>query len=336
MNTSSDKKIEKPKIIQALKSGFNTIANKPYLMVPPILLDLFLWFGPAWRVDSFFRPMIQSFSRLPGMNSAEYAELYENFQAIWTDFFTNLNLARSLHTIPIGVPSLIVSKQPFLNPIGKPLVFNLDTNAGVLGLWLIFLLVGFFLGSWYFNNISNQVVELHSEKERGIKGLLRAYLQIILMPILILIILLIVSIPLLLLMGVITLISPAIGQVVLLAFSFILIWVILPLVFTPHGIFLYKQNLISAMMTSINVVKTSMSQTTWFILSAFVMIEGLNFLWLSPAVDNWFLIVGIFGHAFIVSAVVAASFHYFLDATAFTQSVMNEKMISVKNNVIKS
>ena len=89
------------------------------------------------------------------------------------------------------------------------------------------------------------------------------------------------------------------------------------------------------MMTSISVVKTSMSQTTWFLLAAFILIEGMNYLWTSPSVDNWFLMVGIFGHAFVVSAVTAASFHYFLDATAYTQSIMNKKMTAVENRVNK-
>jgi hypothetical protein len=336
MNTSSENKIKRPKIIDALKAGFNTIANKPYLMIPPILLDLFLWFGPAWRVDSFFRPMIQSFSSLPGIDNPEYAELFESFQSIWTDIFSSLNLARSIRTIPIGVPSLIISKPPFLNPLGSPVVFNLDSSGSIISLWLIFLLVGFFLGSLYFNNISNQIVDIHSDKDRGIKGLFTAYLQVILMPIFILVILLIASIPLVLILGAISLISPAVSQFIFLMLGFVLLWIILPLIFTPHGIFLYKQNLISAMMTSISVVRTSMSQTTWFIFSAFVLIEGLNYLWSSPTVHNWFLIVGIFGHAFIASAVIAASFHYFLDATAFTQSVMNKKMMPIKESMNKS
>lgn len=294
-------------------------------MILPILLDLFLWFGPTWRVDSFFRPIIQAVSELPVPDSSDYVELYENFQSIWTDIFANINLARTLRTLPIGVPSLMVSKPPFLNPLGKPLAFNIDSSLGVLGMWLIFLLIGFFLGSFYYDSISKQVVTTYSEKDHGIKTLLRAYFQIILMPIFLLVILLIISIPLMLIISVITLISPAASQFFMLLVSFLLFWVVLPLIFTPHGIFLYKQNLISAMMTSISVVKTSMSQTTWFIVAAFALIEGMNYLWRTPSVDNWFLIIGIFGHAFITSAVVAASFYYFLDATAFTQSVMNKK-----------
>lgn len=333
MNTSSDNKIEKPKIIQAIKSGFNTIANKPYLMIPPILLDLFLWFGPAWRVDSFFRPILQGFSNLPGVNSAEYRELFENFQSTWMEVFSNLNLTRTLRTLPIGIPSLITLKQPFQNPLGKPVVFDLESGFEVIGLWIIFLMLGFFLGSMYFNNISKQIVDIHNENEGSFKSFLRTYLQIILMPVLILIILLIVSMPLLLIMSIISVFSPAVSQFLLITIGFLLLWTILPLVFTPHGIFLYKQNLISAMMTSINVVKTSMTQTTWFVLAAFVLNEGMNYLWTSPSVDNWFLMVGIFGHAFVVSAIIAASFYYFLDATSYTQSIMNKRLMIVKNSV---
>jgi uncharacterized membrane protein YdcZ (DUF606 family) len=76
------------------------------------------------------------------------------------------------------------------------------------------------------------------------------------------------------------------------------------------------------MMTSIKVVRVSMGQTTWFLLLAIVLIEGMDYLWRKPPVDNWFLAIGIFGHAFVVSGVIAASFHYFLDATKFTQTIM--------------
>jgi hypothetical protein len=37
------------------------------------------------------------------------------------------------------------------------------------------------------------------------------------------------------------------------------------------------------------------------------------------------LLIGILGHAFIVSSVIASSFHYFLDATKFTQTILNKQ-----------
>jgi uncharacterized membrane protein YdcZ (DUF606 family) len=82
------------------------------------------------------------------------------------------------------------------------------------------------------------------------------------------------------------------------------------------------------MMTSISVVRTSMGQTSIFIILSFVLMQGMDYLWRSPSVDDWFLFVGILGHAFIVSAVIASSFHYFIDATKFTQSIMNKQIDS--------
>jgi hypothetical protein len=325
MNTSSEKKFDQPSIIQALLAGFNTIANRPDLILIPIALDLFLWFGPAWRVDSLFAPFLQNLTNLPGVGTGELLPIFENYQVILQDILENFNLAVSLRTLPIGVPSLMVSKPSFLNPIGHPLTFSLDSSSHFFGMWLFFILAGYFLGSLYFLNISKQIIGFNQDK---LKSLLKSFFQIILLPVLIVLIMLILSIPLIFVVALVSMISPAISQFILtLAFIFF-VWAIMPLIFTPHGIFLYKQNLLAAMITSIKVVRISMGKTIWFILFSYLMVEGLNYLWRSPTVDNWFLMVGILGHAFIVSAIIAASFHYFIDATKFSQSVINQSLKS--------
>ncbi len=146
MNTSSDIKIEKPKVIQALLSGFNVIANKPYLILLPVLLDLFLWFGPGWRVDEYFKPLIQSFSSLPGLNTPEYVEIVQAFQTFWQDLLSQFNLAVTLSTLPIGVPSLMTGEGTFTNPLGNPTVFELTSNLQIIAIWLIFVAIGYSLG----------------------------------------------------------------------------------------------------------------------------------------------------------------------------------------------
>ena len=321
MNTSSDNDIQKPKIIQALKAGFDTIANHPYLILFPILLDLFLWFGPSWRVDAFFQPLIDNLDLLAGINGADIDQLLESYQAFWQDLGANFDLALSLRTLPIGVPSLMVSKPSFLNPLGHPLVFSLDSSFQVLFFLGFFLLIGYFFGSVYFSNISDQIIQ--GQKKKGEMTFLKTFLQIILMPLILLTLFVVLSIPLMFILGLVTMVSPAMGQLMIFLGGAILLWVLMPLVFTPHCIFLYRQNLIAAMMTSISVVKTSMGKTAWFLILSFIIIEGMDMLWRTPDVDNWFLLVGILGHAFIVTAIIAASFHYFLDATRFTQSILN-------------
>lgn len=326
MNTSSDKKIQQPSIIQALLSGFNTVANKPYLMILPILLDLFLWFGPAWRVDQLFNPILQSLTGLPGLENPEYSQLLEELQSAWQTVLTNFDLAVTLRTLPIGVPSLIASKPAFSNPLGVSPVFSLDSNSQVLGLLFVFLLIGYILGSLYFKNISNQII--HPVNNHGFKNFLKTFSQIVLMPIIIILIFLIVGIPIVFIFSVITVLFPGLSNFIFIVLGMLFIWNLIPLIFTPHGIFLYKLSLFPAMMTSIHVVRVSMGKTAWFLLSSVILIQGLNYLWQTPPADNWFLMVGIFGHAFVVSAVIAASFHYFIDATKFSQTLLSQQMKS--------
>lgn len=324
MNTSSENKITKPAIITAFIAGFNTIANKPYLIIIPVLLDLFFWFGPSWRIVGFFQPYLQSLTTVPVFQTPEYADMLKNIQAIWAEIIANFNFALTIKTLPIGVPSLMVTKPAFTNPLGSTPTFDLESNLQVIGFWVLFLMVGFFLANVYFQNISKQIIA--STSEEGYKSWLRTFSQLVLIPIVFVIILLILSIPVLLLITVITIFSQAISTFMFLIIGLIILWILMPLIFTPHAIYLYRQNLVSAMMTSIKVVRVSMSQTAWFLLLSFILIEGMDYLWRRPPVDNWFLAVGIFGHAFVVSGVIAASFHYFLDATKFTQTVINTKM----------
>lgn len=324
MNTSSDINIEKPKIIQALLAGFNTIANKPYLIILPILLDLFLWFGPGWRVDNVFKPVIDSLQTFPGLDTTEYANIIGDLQISWQELLANFNLAVILRTFPIGVPSLMASKTPFINPLGHTTVTFLNTDGQVLWLTLLFLALGITLGNLYMQKISQQVMQ--NDQKTDIKTFLKSLIQAILMPVALSIILLLICIPVLFILGLVMMISPAVSQFLTSLALLVIIWVLLPLIFTPHGIFLYKQNLIAAMMTSISVVRMSMAKTAWFILASYVIVEGLDYLWRSPGTDNWFLLVGILGHAFIVSAIIAASFHYFIDATKFSQTVMNKQL----------
>ena len=48
----------------------------------------------------------------------------------------------------------------------------------------------------------------------------------------------------------------------------------------------------------------------------------LEFLWAIPADNSWLALVGIFGHAFITTALLASSFIYYHDMTTWLQTVL--------------
>ena len=62
--------------------------------------------------------------------------------------------------------------------------------------------------------------------------------------------------------------------------------------------------------------------TSLFILSILVISEGLDILWRVPSENSWLTLVGVGGHAFITSALLASSFIYYRDADKWTQGTL--------------
>jgi hypothetical protein len=129
---------------------------------------------------------------------------------------------------------------------------------------------------------------------------------------------------------VLTLVSPALASgaaFLMLVFSF---WLIVPLFFTPHGIFIRRQNAFSSIHTSLRMARFTLPTSAMFVFSVFVLSTGLNYLWGVPSSNSWMLIVGIAGHAFITTSLLAASFAYYRDMNAWLQMVFEN--LQQKNN----
>jgi hypothetical protein len=59
-----------------------------------------------------------------------------------------------------------------------------------------------------------------------------------------------------------------------------------------------------------------------FLLVFVIINTGMNFLWNTPADNSWWMLVGIAGHAFVSSALLAASFIYYRDINAWLTAVL--------------
>jgi hypothetical protein len=134
--------------------------------------------------------------------------------------------------------------------------------------------------------------------------------------------LMIVFIPIWIFSQFITLISPGFVNVALIVVGIFIIWLMLPLVFSAHGIFVEHRSFFQSILISIRMVRFYLPGAGLFILIAILINYGLNLLWNSPPVDSWFLLIGIIGHAFIASAVLAATFVYYQGGLRWMREVM--------------
>ena len=117
------------------------------------------------------------------------------------------------------------------------------------------------------------------------------------------------------------LLSPVLANIVILVISFLSFWLIVPLFFMPHGIFMKKQNAFYSIYSSLRMIRFSLPTSGVFVVSVFLLSRGLDVLWSVPKDDSWLTLVGFAGHAFITTALLAASFVYYRDMTDWLQNV---------------
>jgi hypothetical protein len=124
--------ITPPRIIPSFVAGFNAIANHIYLILFPVLLDVFLWFGPLVRIKNLVQPVFENaLQQMAGAYPADTVAMLQTSKDAIIQFFEHFNLFFLLRTYPVGVPSLLVGIAPLTNPLGNISIKELVTNSQV-------------------------------------------------------------------------------------------------------------------------------------------------------------------------------------------------------------
>jgi hypothetical protein len=310
MNQSQTIHTAPPKLIQAFTAGFNTVASRAYLLLLPIGVDLLLWFGPRLRLQGLLGPLVDESSRaLQEFNSGDMASRLEVVRQIWGEVLTRFNLVSFIRTFPIGVPSLLASQSPLENPLGLAPVIEINSSLAALGFLLLILSVGFLLGCLYFNLLARSTAD--GKIAFDLRNFSHQVILTFMLTVGLIMLLIVLSLPGLLLLSVFAVLSPNLADIAMIAVVFILLWLLVPLVFTPHGIYSGQRNLLVAVATSVRLVRFFLPGTGIFLMFAILISQGLDILWRVPPAHSWLTLVGIFGHAFIYTSVLAASFIYF-------------------------
>lgn len=321
-----------PGVIGALRAGFDVVASHVILIVLPLLVDVFLWLGPRLSVEKLLGPLYRAAFEQAQIELASPVEAgrLTQLQTIFNELLAHFNLVSlvtRLQTFPIGISSLMAKLRPIDSPLGEQPILSVSSGWWMLAYMFLLVVIGWVAGGLYFRWVSGTVL---GEQDAGISPL-RAIVQTFLLSIIWTVMLIGISIPILILLMVFTLINPALASgaaFLILLFSF---WFIVPLYFTPHGIFIRKQNAFHSIYTSLRMARFTLPTSAMFVFSVFILSTGLNYLWSVPEPDSWMLAIGIAGHAFITTALLAASFVYYRDMNAWLQLVF-ENLQQKKNS----
>lgn len=312
-----------PNLVSSLLTGFDAVANHIGLLIFPVVLDLFLWFGPRLRLETLRKQIEPLLSNLPS-GSAQTADILELTEGFWTFIGMRFNLFSVLRTYPVGIPSLVSGTQPLTTPVGSPTVWQPSMFAVVLVWWVLLNLVGLVFGSLYFLAVSQAVLEGEVKWSRALQRWPWATAQTLFLALLWAAILLGVSLPASCILSVFASTGMPGGEFGLLLLGGLVFWILFPLLFSPHGIYVNRSPMFASVFESTRIIRLTMPKTALLFIFMLLISEGLGLVWRLPAGDSWMAIVGVIGHAFVATGLLAATFVYYRDASRWVRRLIQQ------------
>jgi len=308
-----------PGIIGSLRAGFDAIAAHVGLIFVPLGLDLLLWLGPRVSISRLMQPVLDEMARLAPTTGFAQADI-DAMLDMYRQLLGRLNLVAALRTLPIGISSLMSGRMPGQSPLGAVFTLQVDSVPQLLGLFLALTLIGWMLGGLYFHWVAELVVSRAPGQVAPTAS--RAILQTILYSLIWAVLIWSVALPAMFVVYLAFAINALLGQGLLLFMGFVSLWLLVPLFFSPHGIYLRQQNAFASFLGAFTLTRFTLPSSSLFVLAVFLVGVGLNLLWAVPAEDTWIALVGILGHAFITTGLLAASFIYYQDMSVWVQTVL--------------
>jgi hypothetical protein len=309
-----------PSLIAALRAGFDAIANHIALILIPIALDLYLWLGPHLRLKQLIESVVSQLIALYSLQDPGASEMLQVINNLWLQIAAQFNLFIALRSYPVGVPSLLASASPVESPVGVPVMWEISALVSALLAWGLITMVGLGAGTLFFEIVSQVVLRGAVDWPQTWIQLPEKILRVLFLTLFWASVLIGVSIPGSFIISVGSLGGQFFAQCALFVYAGLLIWLFYHLLFSPHGIFVYGYKALKSIRTSFELVRATWLATSLFFLAIFVISTLLDRLWHAPPVTSWLTLVGVVGHAFVTTGLLASSFAYYRDANHWVKS----------------
>lgn len=314
-----------PGVIRALISGFNAVAGNISVIFFPITLDIFLWLGPHLKMYRLMQPYLGQMSALRPSSDAPAAVDPAQF---WRAF----NLFSFVRTFPVGIFSLLSSFQLFsvdmqsllkkavdaVTPLGPRPDVEVDNILVLFVVVAGLVFVGWLLGSLYFYAVARVALG----KTERLPSLGRALLQGILLNGSWAFLGITFGLPAVVVVAMLILFSPGLAVVAQIVFSLLIMWLAVPIFFSAYGVFAEAQNAFVSIWNSFRILRFGLPPLGWFALLAVIINQGMDLVWSIPPSESWMTLIGIFGHAFISTGLLAASFIFYRDLSSWVEEAL--------------
>ncbi len=304
-----------PSVWATIAAGFELTTKNPWILLVPVLLDLFLWLGPRLSFGPLIADMMGQWTAQPGLpfDPLPMLELIEPR----TNLFTYLSVAL------VGVPALLVGLTPEQTPLATSALEIADYGTWI-GLLVVMTFAGLFLAAVYYTLIAHAITRDDLEGDDGLTqsaGSLaellswigRSWLRLLGLALLFIAVTLLIVLPVTFVGTLIGLFSQVLAALVLLALPVMLLWLIILLSYTPEGIVLSPRPFLATIATSVRLFQKNFLTALLLLLVVLLISRVTSWLLLTADDGTWLTLAGILAHAFVATALSAAMLIFYRD-----------------------
>ena len=304
-------------VIETLSAGYAAVNRQLWVLLLPVLLNVFLWLGPHVSYSSLVDPVLTdatdwtrqvALGPRRSFRSPDVAAQLDQTRQILISRTDDVNALSALTWGPIALP--IVDSLPggpnepaFVNGWGDGLV--------LLGACLA---LGLLLGGWFYGGLA-----LASTGHRGGplaagRSVPRAVLDVLGLVAVLLGASVLLGLPVLLLLGFTALVSPPIavlGSMLLVAGA---LFATVHLFFAVDAIFVSNAGPLRAIQRSVGMVRRHLWPSVALIALTWLILAGMGRVWdvlASNLQSPYGVALGILGNAYVASGLIAAGMIFY-------------------------
>ena len=302
-----------PGIIGIFKQAYSTLSRHAYLIMFPLILDLFLLLGPKFNVISVAEKVFGKIT-IPELAKNLQEQITVAYEVLLSSI-ENYNLSSLLRTAPLGIPSLF-SKRLFVEDIvPNGYVFHLSTIQQVGLCAVLFSFIGIVFTALYLSLIARANESPATGKRNNF---IFTVLNLIALSFTYIFIAFAILLPGIFIISLVTVFSLSMGSVFFIILRIVLISLLIPFIFAPCAVVTQKINFVPALKHSLVTIKPIYRETTLFIFVALIINMLTSLLWNLPKDGSWLLFVGALGHAIVSTLILVAFFHFYNEAVKYT------------------
>ena len=299
---AGSEKAAQPGIIDTLGLAFASVNRRPYLIVLPVLVDLYLWLGVGVSAGPLTTTIVNWLSRQPGMDSAAVSA------------FGSAGQHYDL------VSLLVVSIPSLLGELGQATVAGSGPRVWIAGLpwWTIaplgatLAVLGVFVGMLYLTTVGYLIAERPASLQLCRDALRNAVRMLGFAAVTVLTLLLLAT-PALLFGGILLTLGVNVLPLLAVLAWMAVVWVFFLLFFAQDAIVVSGAGPVRAMFLSYNVVRRNVWTTAGFIAVYLVISTGTPLALRVFTHTPWAVPAAMLGNAYVSTGLIAASMLFYRD-----------------------